>query len=394
MIRLLIGVILALGVGGSLAYLMVEDPGYVLVSYGTTTLETSLWFAAICLMVLVLAVYLVAFVVRRIARGGFVLSDWLRWRRVSRSRNRSLQGLMLAAEGRWQEAEQAFLDSAEGVDTPLVNYLGAARAANERHRFERRDEILERAREATPEAAFAVELVRAELQQTAGQWRLSIATLDALRQRAPRHPLVLQRLFAANEALGDWDAVAELAPALPRNADPDTQGIDVATWRARLAKSRDSVDASEHARRAWKAMPRRLRVDEGLLLDYVDILAASAPQEAEAVLRRSLKKDWHDAWVCRYGRIEGDRTRQLETAKSWLKHRPDDPSVLLTLGRLSRAEGDLAAAMDYLQTSLAGREDADTLEELGLLLAANGDTDAAHDYFRRALALNAAPRTD
>ena len=387
MIVLLILVILALLVGGLLAFLMVRDPGYVLVSYDGATLETSLWFALACAIVLGLAVYLVAFLIRRTARGGVAVSGWFRWRRVAKARNRSLEGFMLFAEGRWRDAKQAFLDSADRVDTPLANYLAAAQAANELGRFEERDEILSRAAASTPQAALAVELVRAELQQAVGQWGRSIATLNALRRKASRHPLVLRRLFEAYQALGDWEAVAELAPVLPKESTANMADIEAATWRARFAKSKTSDDAAAHAREAWKAMPRNLRADEGLVLDYVDALAGTAPNEAEAVLRRRLKNDWNEAWVRRYGRIEADPAKQLATAKQWLKRRGDDASLLLTLGRLAAAAGDRDEAGEHLEASLAKREDPETLAALGALSAANGSQQAANDYYRRALAL-------
>ena len=387
MIRFLVLLVLALAVGGLIAFLIVRDPGYVLVSYDGATLETSLWFAIAFLAALALLVYLLGFLIRRLARSGFAVSGWFRWRRVAKARNRSQTGIMLAAEGRWNDAKQALLESADRIDTPLANFIGAARAANEVGDYRERDDILNRARESTPEADFAIELVRAELQQTAGQWERSIATLGALSKKAPRHPKVLKGLFDAHEKLGDWDAVAELAPSLPKDAAPDMADVQAATWRARFATFKASTRAVEHARRAWKAMPKKLRGDEGLVLDYADALAASAPVEAEGVLRRALKKEWREAWVRRYAVIASDPVKQLAIAKQWLKQHPNDAALLLTLGRLARAAGNTDEAKSYLEASLANREDADALAELGRLCGSSGDVEAANDYLSRALAL-------
>lgn len=389
MIRFLVLLVVGLGVGALLAFLMVRDPGYVLVSYDGSTIETSLWFGLACLVVLAATVYLLGFLVRRLARSGFAVSGWFRWRRVAKARNRSLSGTMMFAEGRWSDAKRALLESADRVDTPLANLLAAARAANELGDYGERDQILTRAQESTPQADFAVELVRAELQQAADQWTRSIATLNALRQKAPQHPTVLKRLFDAHEQLGDWDAVAELAPSLPKDTAPDMAVVQAAIWRARFAKAKTSADAAEHARKAWKAMPKRLRTDEGIVIDYVDALAGSAPVEAEAVLRRALKKDWREAWVRRYAGIGSDPVKQLAIAKQWLKSRPDDPVLLLTLGRLAASTGNTEEAKSYLDASLERREDADTLNQLGLLCTSDGHTEAANGYLARALTLKA-----
>ena len=385
MIRFIGLLVLGLGAGAVLAFLMVRDPGYVLVSYDGATIETSLWFALACLVLLAVLVYLLGFLARRLARSGFAVSSWFRWRRATKARNRSLTGIMLLAEGRWNDAKEALLESAARVDTPLANLFAAARAANELGAYHERDEILARARESTPQADFVIELLRAELQQGAGQWARSIATLNALRNKAPQHPMVLKRLFDAHENLGDFEAVADLAPSLPKDAAPHMAAVQTAIWRARFAKCKASADAAEHARKAWKAMPKTLRTDEGLLIDYVDALAHSTPVEAEGVLRRALKKDWREAWVRRYGTVDADPVKQLAIAKQWLKSRSDDPVLLLTLGRLAAGTGNTEEAKSYLEASLKGREDADTLEELGRLCSSAGQTEAANGYLSRAL---------
>lgn len=388
MIRFLLLLIVGFAVGGLLAFLMLRDPGYVLVAYDGATMETSLWFAIACFAALIALAYLVGFLIRRAARSGFALSGWFLRRRVAQARNRSLEGIVLFAEGRWHEAKQALLDSADRVDTPVANLFGAAAAANELARYEERDDILDRARKSTPQAEFAVELRRAELQRAAGQWTRSIATLNRLRQRAPRHPVILKGLFDAHEALGDSEAVAELAPSLPKEVAPDMVEVQAATWQARFAKLKTSAESAEHARRAWQSVPKRLRSNEGLVLDYVDALGDDAPRKAEAVLRRALQKDWREAWVRRYAGVGADRAKQLATAKQWLKKHPRDPVLLLTLGRLSAAAGDVLEAKSYLEASLRLRQDVDTLTELGLLCSEDGKPEAANDYLGRALALN------
>lgn len=385
MIVFLVLLILAIAIGALLATLIVRDAGYVLVSYGGATLETSLWFALFAALLLGVVVYAIARVTRRVLGGGSAVSGWIRSRRTHTARNRTVRGLMLLAEERWQEASDAFQASAERVDTPLFNHLAAARAATELGRFDDRDAILKKARESTPDAAFAVELVRAELQQSAGQWRASVDTLGSLRREAPRHPVVIKRLFEAYKALDDWEAVAELANELPKEAEADD--VQVAIWRARLLRSRHSADAVEHARKAWKSVPKELRADEQLLLDFVDATATEAPGDAEAELRHALKAQWRDAWVRRYGTVGADPTKQLAHAVAWSKRHPDDPSLLLTLGRLANATGDPAKAREYLEASLAHEENAETLEELAALCAANGDAVAANAHYRRALQL-------
>ena len=378
MIAWLVLLALALAAGGTLAALMLRDPGYVLISYSDATLETSLWFAVGVLLVLWLVLAGSLYLVRRLIRGGFQVRAALATRREQATRRHSRQGAMLLAEGRWREACKALLAPA-AAQTPLLDYFGAAQAANELGDYEQRDQTLDRAKAAIPEADFVVELRRAELQQAAEQWRPSVATLDALRERAPRHPLVLARLFEAYKAGGDWDAAAALAPALPDDVDANVQ---IEAWRTRLAKSEDDAKASD----IWRSMPKALRADEALLLTYVDVLASHEAQAAaEAALRDGLKRHWVAAWVRRYGEICIDPGRQLAAAKAWLKRHPDDPVLLLTSGRLAAAAGETAEAKAYLEASQEAEPSVAALTALGCLCAADGAATVANDYFRRAL---------
>ena len=326
-------------------------------------------------------VWAVAFLLRKTMRSANALGAWNASRRQRSLRSKAQQGAMLLAEARWQEAVRALPAPGE-TETSLLDCFAAARAANEAGDAAMRDRILERTVETNPDAAFVANLMRSELQQAGGEWRASVETLDALQAQAPRHPLVAARLFQAHRALGEWDRVAELAPSLPDDLDVDTQ---VAVWRSRLA-SIDGDDAAKRAQAAWKSVPKALKEDESLVLAYVDVLARhDANAEAEAVLRRGIKGRWRDAWARRYGTVDGQAEGMLATARAWLKERPDNADLLLTLGRLAKRCGDASGAKGYLQASVDSQPSAEALRELGALSEAQGDAAAAAGYFRRAL---------
>ena len=379
MILFLILLLLALAIGGAVALFVVRDPGYVLIAYDGATLETSVWFALLCAMALGLALFLLSLACRRLLRVRAGVAAW----GERRARVKAQRGTILLAEGRWREAIAALLKSANTGATPLANYVGAARAANRLGSFDERDEILARASKALPDATLALELTRAELQQAAGQWRQSAHTLTALRQRAPRHPAILNGLLTAHRALDHAEAAAELAPQLPAAAAVDE--AHVAAWRERLQKSQGSTEAATHARNTWRAMPRKLRTTEALVHAYVDVLTNGAEAEAEATLRRALKKHWRPSWVLRYGTIGGDVTKRRATANAWLPNHANDAPLLLTLGRLALAEGDLPAARKHLLASLEVEATPATFAEVGRLCVAEGDHAAATGYLERAL---------
>ncbi len=66
---LALAVLVAIVLGGLIGTLLVRDPGYVLVAYADTVLETSLWVALLLLVGLYLLVRGISFVMRKLIQG-------------------------------------------------------------------------------------------------------------------------------------------------------------------------------------------------------------------------------------------------------------------------------------------------------------------------------------
>src|SRR5262249_12395380 len=141
--RLLVALVIALVVGGAVGTLMIRDPGYVLITYDDMSLETSLWFALLALLVGLFVVRLVFGVVARIARGGAGIAAWQQNRRARVAQARTTRGLILVGEGDWAGGRKALLADAKDLEAPWVNYVGAARAANEMGDASDRDALIE-----------------------------------------------------------------------------------------------------------------------------------------------------------------------------------------------------------------------------------------------------------
>ena len=122
--------LLAAVVGGTLfGLLALKDPGYVLISYGNRTFETSVWFALFCVLILMGAVALAWALLRHALRSRSQVSAWARERRLHNANTQTVQGAIQLAEGQFAAAGTALEGAAEEVETPVLNYLAAAVAA-------------------------------------------------------------------------------------------------------------------------------------------------------------------------------------------------------------------------------------------------------------------------
>ena len=348
----LVLVLLALVLGGLLAALMVRDPGYVLVAWDGMTMETSIWLAIIALTLGAYVVTRAVRFIRALIGSGDGVRRWLHTRQQETAGRRFNQGLLLLAEGRWNDARSAFLGSARSGADALPGLLHAARAAHQMGKGAERDALLDRATEAVPAAAIATALERASMQQAEGEWERSLATLTELKPRAPRHPLALTLTFRAKLAMDDPEGAEDLLKDVTQAgiASPvEIAGAQEQICLARLERLKTSAASSEHAQALWKRTPAAIRTQERVLLAYVDaLLAGGDATAAEGALRAGLERNFLDSWVLRYGAVHADPERQIKTATAWLEAHPNNPAVLHALGRLHLAAAQRDAAIPYL----------------------------------------------
>ncbi len=363
----------ALVLGGLLGVLVARDPGYVLIAYQDLAIESSLWVALAALILLYLLLRLLGLVVSRLGVGRGSLRSWRERRRHRAARDQTIRGLLQMAEGHWDEARRLLEKAAPEVEAPLINYLNAARAAQEAGDPAGRDRLLRAAEASTPGARFAVGLAQAELQRDQAQWEPCLATLLQLYRQAPRHARVLRMLVDCYRQLEDWQAILELTDALRKHQVLDEAALEalrIEAWRGRLDQGRESpADLLED-------LPRDLRHEPALVSRFAERLAASDAPAAEGLLRRALEHRWNGDLVRQYGALTGaDADARRVVSEGWLKERPNDADLLLALGRISLQVGAWAQAREYLEASLRLRRSPEAQAELGRLCAAMGDAE-------------------
>ena len=145
--RTLVYVILTMLVAGWLGNLIVKDSGYVLVAYAGASVQTSLWVFLGALIILLIVIQGLSRLIRVLLLSGGVWTNWWAQKRLSRAHDHTSRGMSSLLEGHWQRAQNYFLRGVDDSALPLVNYLGAARAAQEQGDIKKRDELIQLARE-------------------------------------------------------------------------------------------------------------------------------------------------------------------------------------------------------------------------------------------------------
>ena len=373
-----------------------EHSGYVLIAYQNFRYESSLWATLALLVVIWLVVFLLRALFNLLTASGGVVNPWSRYNRSRRVQLAIEHGQMDLAEGRWASAQRHLQRAAEAERQPLLYYLGAARAANEQGRYEDCDNLLERALERQPQAELAIALSHAQLQQDRGDIDGALVTLQAMHDRHPHNAQVLRQLQRLYQQRGDWPALIRLMPELRKDKvlpPSELAELERRAWGENLTLAAQRGEEGEAGlqslNKAWQQLTSAQRQEPPLVLAYAEQLRQlGADAEAEEVLRTALKRDYNSHLARLYGLLRGrDPARQLQTAEGWLKSHPDDPSLLLTLGRLCLQNSLWGKARDYLESSLGQQRNPETCAELARLLAQLGETERSNQLFQEGLGM-------
>jgi HemY protein len=345
------------------------------------------------LIVVAVAGFAVAYVLVRVARQALQLPARVRAFRESRrdekGRATLLRALQALFEGRFLHAEKLASEASRLRSVPALASLIAARAAQRLREFSRRDHWLEQAGRDDGEWRPARLMTSAEMLLEERRFEEARAALRELTQSGPRHAATLLLLLRAEQGLSNWDEVIRIATQLERHAAMPPEALESIRVNARLSRLEQLAPDRQGLADYWGEVPQAERV-------HPRIAAAAAPafmrsgdfRSARRTIEKALERDWDADLVLLYGECTGDGgIEQLERAESWLRQRPGDADLLLTLGRLC-VERDLwGKAQSYFEASLATRPGQAAHVALARLFDRMDRTEEANRHFRASAAL-------
>ncbi len=377
--RSLIALMLVIGIAGVLGTLIAKDPGYVLIAYGDQSLQTGLWVFLALLLTMVTAGFYLLRSINWLLGTGSVLHSW----RVSQIRAKSIKltdkGMLLLQQGAWDRAEKFLVSGAVNSATPSVNYIAAARAADAQNHAEDTEHYFRLAVEANPEARDAVALAQAEVHLARGEWRRTLTDLEGIK----RNKLSLGLRKQALLQLRDWQSLADMMPELRKHADDEASQLafEKQVARQRFASPNNTDESLEII---YNRLPEALRRDPEVVLDYCQQVRDD--KQNEAVLRTTIKHQWHDQLVLAYGRSAKDMlSKRIKTAEGWQKNHLDNWALHACLGQLYEAQGEKIRAKDAYLKSLQLQPSVLAHERLAKLLAFEGEYAKSSEHLRLAL---------
>ncbi|MGY8867360.1 MAG: heme biosynthesis HemY N-terminal domain-containing protein, partial [Methylophagaceae bacterium] len=126
----------------------------------------------------------------------------------------------------------------------------------------------------------------------------------------------------------------------------------------------------------WQQAPTKIRHSEDMLNSYVISLNLQGKgKEAGSLVEAYMNKGWSDKLVYQYGLIQlDDLAAQLARAEKWMNQHNDNPWILLTVGRLLKANKEWVKAEAILRESILYGPRGETYQELAEVLTLEGSS--------------------
>jgi len=346
--------------------------GYVVFSFADYAVETSFIFM---LGFLAASFFIFYYALRSLSKLIYFPNYMSRRhteRQSERLKNALVKGLIEMSEGRFEQAEKILIKQAGTSDTSLLNYLMAARSAQQQGAYDRRDEYLRLAHEVTPSADIAIGLTQAELQLSHRQFEQALATLNHLSSVSPKHGYVKKLQARAYQQLDDWDSLVPLLEDVRKMKALDEKQLEkdeVAAYYGLLKTSIKQVDGDK-TESVWQKIPKRIKSNSQLIHIYCSYLKKiKKHEEAEVLIRNQLSDSWNDELAILYSNIAvADCTKQLETAETWLHGHARNPVLLMVLGKLCLNCQLWGKARSYFESSIGIQPSAEAYLKLAELL--------------------------
>ncbi|WP_312952758.1 protoheme IX biogenesis protein HemY [Superficieibacter sp.] len=336
--------------------------GYVLIQTDNYNIETSVTGLAIILVVAMVVLFAVEWLLRRIMRTGAHTRGWFTGRKRRRARKQTEQALLKLAEGDYQQVEKLMSKNADHAEQPVVNYLLAAEAAQQRGDEARANQHLARAEELAGNDVIPVDITRTRLHLARNEDHAARRDVDRLLEVAPRHPEVLRLAEQAYIRTGAWSSLLEIIPSMAKADVGDEEhraALEEQAWIGLMDQAR-ADQGSDGLKAWWKNQSRKTRRQIPLQVAMADhLIECNDHDTAQQIVIDGLKRQYDDRLTLLIPRLKTNNPEQLEKIlRQQIKTAGDRPLLWSTLGQSLMKHGEWQEASIAFRAALKQRPDA------------------------------------
>jgi HemY protein len=390
--RLLLWLVALMAAAIGIAVTARFNPGNVVLFYPPHRIDLSLNLFVVLAGLLFLVLYGLVRAVRATLGMPERVAEY-RYRKREREANRGLREALKALfEGRFGHAEKAAAKAADLPENAGLAALIGARAAHRMREPARRDTWL--AGVAHDNSLKTARLMTVtELLVDDHQPEAALQAVAELNASGTRHIHALQWSMKANQQAKNWPEVLRLVRSLDKHKALHPALSSRLRELAYDAMLSDNSHDAESIQRVWATVPLADRIKPYIAAHAAAALnARGLHDEARATVEDALRAEGDDRVVRAYREAAAPAgtpalLAQIENCEQWLKQRPNDAELALTLGSLCLKQKLWGKAQRYLEQALSDASEPRMVRESHLKLAqmheALGQHEEAAGHFRQ-----------
>lgn len=256
--------LISLCVLGLLGYFIVQNPHTELVIIlKPWEIHASVWFVLFGLAWIGLLWGLLMKGLRYISGWHQAWLNWQRGKKQQAQQKHNTQGLIAYLEGRFGEAQLLLSQTANQQSLPALNYLLAAQSAHAVGDSNTRDQLLQKAELALPEAEYGLSYLQADYHLQDGRSELSLPILEAMHENKPHDLRVVKMLISLYEHSAQGEKLLNLlsGKATPnlRKELGDRLVNDLEDKAAHWLSLQHQQDDPKTLQKCVSLLPKRLR---------------------------------------------------------------------------------------------------------------------------------------
>lgn len=319
--------------------------GYVSIETDTKLIEMSLVMLVVFFALAMAVFYCVEWILRsllRLSRGSY---QWFGNRKRKKAQKQTLEGLMKMTEGDYSKAEKLISKNAKHSDEPVLNFIKAAEAAQQRgDSLAANQHLLEAAKIAGPNS-IAVELARTRLLLQQDKLPAARSAVDSLLELAPNNTDALRlaiEIYKKSKAYKGLDAILENIGQRSFLDEDEYQALSQEVDNGLLDEILNE-EGQEGLLKWWEEQPSRRRRSVHTRVAIIKRLIDSDDHESAAeIALETLKK------------FEDEQLNQLFEQFTRLQSEQDSKLVKKLVKRCEKAKenyvDDYARSLGYIYT--------------------------------------------
>lgn len=333
---------------------VIENHGYVYISIGGYSIETS-FVLAVGLVILAVAAVLFLFgLAKRLFRAHKSVGSFFYRRRAAKAGSNFYSGIIALLEGDDAEAYRRLVTDTHNKHRTVPGYLLAARAAAKMKKEEDCAKCLAKARAADARSELACALIEADLREAAGEDESAIAVLQKVLESDQENAVVLRRLAGIFLKNADHERLEAILPVVKaRRVLPYDEflRVQVASYERRLNEMTDPAEAMK----LWDTVSRNFRREPSVSCAFARRLASLGDiKNAETIVLEGLRKCDESGMALEIANIETSLPSVLKKLQT-LSEAKNNIDLERALGCQYMAAGDYPSAIEKFRLVVSDR---------------------------------------